>query len=183
MKKLALFLLTVVTVIALVSCTPNTSSQDDQNDANNMQIAKNPGCSQILDKVIEELSVNTEDFEIYNFADQEHSLDQSTISLFYGDLESEPDFSNVTDYCLMVPVTTTATEIGVFKVENQSDANQFEKYFSNRTNSRATTFANYNQAEAQKANDAVISHYGQYVWYIVTDTNDQVQEIILQQVK
>ena len=183
MKRLTFILLAIITVLALASCD-NTVPQNDNPD--NVEIVvKNPACAEIAASVIESFNINTDDFDYYSFDEEEKKLDEMIISLFYGDVESleAPDFSYVSDYYLLVPVTTAATEIGIFKVDDTENADEMKEYFSNRASARATTFAPYNEEESKKAQNVQIASEGNYIWYIMTDNNLEIEAKILEAVK
>lgn len=188
MKRFTLILLAVLS-FTMFACN-NTEPQDEIDPktpaySEDENVAKNPACAEIASTVVESFSVNTEDFDYFNFADENARLDDGTISLFYGNIEDEndPDFSHVTDYYLLIPVTTVATEIGIFKVDDAANAEALKQYFSNRTDARATTFAPYNETESIKARNALISSEGCYVWYLVTDSNREIEAKILEMIK
>lgn len=177
MKRFTFILLAILSLSLLISCN-NTEPQQEA-------APKNPACAEIAADIIESFSVNTDDFDSFSFADESARLDDATISLFYGNIEDDgdPDFSHVTDYYVLIPVTTVATEIGVFKVDDAANADSLKAYFSNRSTARANTFAPYNEAESVKARNALIGSEGCYVWYIITDTNREIEAKILEAVK
>lgn len=189
MKRFTLILLAILS-FSLFACN-NTEPQEEIGDSKtpayseDETVTKNPACAEIASAVVENFSINTEDFDFFDFADENARLDESTISLFYGNIEEEndPDFSHITDYYLLIPVTTAATEIGIFKVDDVANADALKQYFANRSSARATTFAPYNEAESIKARNALISSDGCYVWYIMTDNNREIEAKILETIK
>ncbi|MBE6687643.1 MAG: DUF4358 domain-containing protein [Ruminococcaceae bacterium] len=186
MKKITFVLLAFLLFLTLVSCTQTTPPEViDNNTEQTENVVKNPTCEEIVLSVADALSLVASDFDYYNFTEEDKKLDDMVISYFYGDMESmeDPDFSNAVDYYIMVPVTTVATEVGVFKLDDPSAAEKMIGYFSNRAYARETTFAPYNEAESLKAKNALTGSYGNYVWYIMTDNNLEAEAKVLEAIK
>lgn len=186
MKRITLILLSLLTTFIFVSCNNATPPANDNQEQNVQEVRKkNPACAEIASSIIDSFSINVDEFDYYNFGEEEKKLDEMVISLFYGDMESgeTPDFSHVTDYYVLIPVTTAATEIGVFKVNDAQNTKAMKQYFKNRASSRATTFAPYDEVESQKAKNVLISAYDEYVWYIITDINQDIEAKILEAVR
>lgn len=188
MKRITIILLTIITVLTLLSCS-NTILQNDIESNNTPSTTEkavnNPACADIAASLIESFDINADEFDYYNHSQADKQLDEMVISLFYGDAESldEPDFSHVTDYYLLVPITTAATEIGIFKVDDTANIDVMKQYFSNRAYARATTFAPYDEEESKKAQSVQIASHENYVWYIMTDSNFEIEAKILDIIK
>ena len=177
MKRTLLAFIAILSIFAVVSCNNDTPQIDSYEK-------KTPTCQEIMASVIESFSINTDEFDYFSYAEEEKRLDEMSTALFYGDMESgqAPDFSHVADYYILTPVTTTATEIGVFKLDSAQNTEYIKKCFETRANTRATIFAAYNEAEAKKAQNALISMYEEYVWYIITDNNEDINSKIVEKV-
>ncbi|MBQ9940187.1 MAG: DUF4358 domain-containing protein [Clostridia bacterium] len=184
MKQLSLVFISILLIFFLFSCKSDGINQI-VTENNNIQQEVNVPCCSIMAEIVSKFDFSTDDFDAFDSTSPDTVLDTSTISYFYGgqDITDEPDFSHVTDYCLIVPITTAATEIGIFKLDDPSFAEQMSGYFNNRASARASTFAPYNQAESDKARNVLISGNGEYVWYIMTDTNNEIQSAILEMIK
>jgi len=189
MKKSILISVLLLSLTMLFSCTQNAHIEEAPEYGDNTvsfdELKAPVTCGEIVSEIVTKFSVNTEDFDTFDYSVEESRLDEGTISYFYSgqDFTVSPDFSHVTDYCLLVPVTTAATEIGIFKLDDASAAEEMKGYFANRAAARASTFAPYNEAESEKARDALISSDGSYVWYIMTDTNSDIESTILEMIK
>ena len=177
MKRILIALIAVISIFAVVSCNNDTPQIDSYEK-------KTPTCQEIMTSVIESFSINTDEFDYFNYAEEEKRLDEMSMTIFYGNMESgqAPDFSHVKDYYILTPVTTTATEIGVFKLDSAENTQYIKDCFESRADTRATIFAAYNEAEAKKAQNVVISSYDEYVWYVMTDNNEEINSKIVEQV-
>ena len=185
MKHLLFVLITIPVLLILIACTQTTMDENQEATGDNTisfeeVVSADVSCAEIAAEIISKFEINAEDFDVFDHSVEEARLDQGTISYFYGgqDITEEPDFSHVTDYYILVPVTTAATEIGIFKLDDTADAGAMMEYFKNRSAARASTFAPYNEAESAKARDALISSDGEYVWYIMTDKNLEIEGTI-----
>lgn len=189
MKKLTVISVLILSLALLISCahekTVEGPAEYGDNSVSFDELKVSPPCNEIATKIISDFSINTDDFDTFNHSIEEKKLDEGTISYFYSgqDFTSEPDFSHVTDYYLLVPITTSATEIGIFKLDDASAAETIKSYFANRAAARASTFAPYDEAESAKATNALISGHGNYVWYIMADENTDIENTILEMIK
>lgn len=189
MKKLMFISVLLLSLALLISCTQTAPVENNTGYGDNTisfdEFKISPTCSVIASEIISRFSINTNDFDTFDYFVEDKRLDEGTISYFYSgqDFTEEPDFSHVTDYFLLIPVTTSATEIGILKLDDASSAETMKGYFANRAASRATTFAPYNEAESAKAHNALISSQGKYVWYIMTDNNTDIENTILEMIK
>ena len=191
MKKITLITTLLLSLFLLISCTEkapvenNTENPVGDNTISFDEIKSEPTCAEIAAEIIKKFSINTDDFDTFDYSVEESRLDQGTISYFYSgqDFTVEPDFANVTDYYVLIPITTVATEIGIFKLDDPAAAEAMKGYFSNRSAARASTFAPYDEAESAKARDALISSDGNYVWYIMTDANLDIEGTITDMIK
>lgn len=191
MKKLTLISALLLSLLLLVSCTSTESTPVEEsteygdNTVSFDDLNKLPSCGEIASEIMTKFAISAEDFDAFDHSVEESRLDEGTISYFYSgqDFTEAPDFSHVTDYFLLVPVTTAATEIGIFKLDDEAAADTMKGYFANRAAARASTFAPYNEAESAKARDALISSEGSYVWYIMTDSNEDIEATILEMIK
>ncbi|MEA4833095.1 hypothetical protein SDC9_147234 [bioreactor metagenome] len=116
---------------------------------------------------------------------------ESLISIFYGDLENNiPDMSLFSDYAMSVPGgEASANEVGIFKIA-ATDASAFdttkqttEAFMKLRAKNVSDIFRGYDEASMKKADNALIGSFGNYVYYIMSDNNAEIESIIKSQIE
>jgi len=90
------------------------------------------------------------------------------------------DFSIVEDYSVWISENDSATEIGVFKLKEIGNAEKLKKMFSSRVETLKIKVSK--DEEILKLENAVISSEGKYVYYLVTNINSILEEVILNEI-
>ena len=92
------------------------------------------------------------------------------------------DFNTVENYSVWISEDNAVTEIGVFKLKETADVEGFIEIINERIDTLNTAAAYLNMDEIIKANNAVISSQGKYVYYLVTNINSILEEVILNEI-
>ena len=105
-------------------------------------------------------------------------LSESQISQIYGDLEGPPDFTAVESYAVWLASGDVVTEMGVFKVKDIESTEIVKKFLNERVRNLILISKDYKPEEVAKAEKAVVSSNGKYVYYLVTNINGVLEDII-----
>ena len=99
-------------------------------------------------------------------------------SYYYGTVSEDPDFSCVEQYALWTATDPVSTEFGVFKVARMEDTQTVFDFLKVRTSTLEQNAKDYNAAEYEKAQNALIAYHGRYVYYLVTSINHELEDVI-----
>ena len=92
------------------------------------------------------------------------------------------DFNTAESYSVWITDENAVTEIGVFKLKETADVEGFIEILNARIEELSTAAAYINMDEIIKADNAVISSQGKYVYYLVTNINSILEEVILNEI-
>lgn len=162
--------------------------------------------TELLDKVMEK-ALWENDIHTMN----ENPIEDYYFTYYYG-VEKDAFFSVVQDYALSEQKSSSANEIGIFKIQTEFDEDAFrassdltgdalnreiearrtsfvednlasaKAFCENRVNIFLNKSANYDAAEYDKAQNALINSYGYYVYYIVSGDNASFEKTIIAQI-
>lgn len=106
------------------------------------------------------------------------NLSESQISMLYGDLSGAPDFSVIESYAVFLADGSVSTEIGIFKASESDGVDTIKDYIENRVKALKSNSEGYNAEELAKAENALITVKGKYVYYIITDINESLAKVV-----
>jgi len=92
------------------------------------------------------------------------------------------DFNTVESYSVWIAEENVVTEIGVFKLKDTADVEGFIDLLKVRIATLETAAAYIKMEEIKKADNAVISSDGKYVYYLITNINSILEEVILNEI-
>lgn len=110
-------------------------------------------------------------------------------NLYNGNLSEEmiaeiynTNFDIIENYSVWITTANTVTEMGVFKLNDNADIEDFIEILNERVEKLKTAAGNMRSDEFTKAGNAVISSKGKYVYYLVTNINSILEEVILNEI-
>ncbi len=104
-------------------------------------------------------------------------------SYYYSTITDEADFSGVLDYALWTATASVSTEMGVFKAADDSAAETIEAFIAARIETLVANAKDYNAEEQHKAENALVARHGDFVVYIVTAINDELETALVDELK
>lgn len=148
--------------------------------------------------------------EVYTLASA--PLDELYFNFYYGAESAEAFFEVVSDYGVAVQASNSADEIGIFKINTDFDEEAFrasstltgdaldraveteriarigdnllaaEAFCKNRVSIFLNQMENYDANEYAKAQNALVSSHGYYVYYVISGDNAAIEKIITAQI-
>jgi hypothetical protein len=110
-----------------------------------------------------------------NSIDENGELSDEMMSEIY-----KSDFNVVESYSIWISEDSSVTEIGVFKLKDIDDTEEFMKVITDRVETLKESVSK--EDELTKIENAVISSKGKYVYYLVTNINSILEEVLLNEI-
>ncbi|MCQ2433304.1 MAG: DUF4358 domain-containing protein [Clostridia bacterium] len=108
-------------------------------------------------------------------------LDEDLISTYYGDGESDPDFTQVENYCVYIDESDSLclNEVGLFRLKEGADTAKFSSYLKARIDAKIAKSKNYPDIDADTLEKAKVVTDGQYVYYVcIKDKIDGIADAL-----
>lgn len=111
-----------------------------------------------------------------------YESDSNAMSVEMIDELYKTNFDNVENYSVWITNDDVVTEIGIFKLKEDDDVNTFVNAVSARVETLKEIAANLKPEEILKAENAIVSSTGKYVYYLVTNINDILNNVIINEI-
>lgn len=92
------------------------------------------------------------------------------------------DFDMVENYSIWIAEDNVVTEIGIFKLNDSANVSKFVDILYARIEELKIKASSIRNEEMTKAENAVISSTGKYVYYLVTNINSILEDIIINEI-
>lgn len=148
MKKLVV-LMTVITTL-LVGCTGKTETNVD------------------VKELASEIATDIE------FKDELSEVDKDLVETIYPNV----DMSLIEDSCVYYNGGSTVEQIAIFKAKDEKSAREFQDGLEKCIQSQIDTNRNYLPDEIPKLEDPVLKVQNQYVFFVVSEHNDEVSKLL-----
>lgn len=154
-RALKAFLIFLCLILTAVSCAPAVTADVDP--------------AEVVEDIVADYSLDGGFLFRSGTSEEGEYLDPDLISTYYGDGEKVPDFSRVTDYCVYIDESNARemSEVGLFKLSEGSDLQQFASFLKNRVAVRLSNAKSYPDINKSTLKGARFGTLGNYVYYVV----------------
>ncbi len=171
MKKILLIFLFV-----LLLCTSCEKDPDSHAGKDASYSYTNENISDMCEKLLElPMFENTTVFCTNPSEDGHKELDGFYSEYYFSNSDI---LSGIDSYVFLTSSTVDLCEVGIFLTESEESANALSKAFETRQSNLIQTYELYSQKDTDIAKNAVFGKEGNLVWFIITESNGSVEEII-----
>ena len=176
MKRITAILLAMVFLLAFVSCDKKTEDGNGEKEAFDLFKEAN--------SIVESKSLTEGFLYLSNAEKVEDKLDADTIHSLYGDILSDPDFSQVEEYAVFIgDSSVNPCEFGIFKMTDDADTEQFMLYLQARIDEKLEQAKSYPEIDDEAWTSAKLESKNGYIWYLaIKGANDEINTQIKEKV-